>query len=181
MNQNDPSASTTRTVVVIALAAALIMVGALFLNSQNAQPAGSAPATAVIPVSSAAGAAVGENCRELDPATSPVETTASGLQYQVIRECDGTKPTAASSVTVHYRGTLVDGTEFDSSYSRGQPATFPLNGVIAGWTEGVQLMSVGSLYRFTIPPELGYGAAGAGGSIPPNATLNFDIELLGIQ
>lgn len=180
MNQNDPSASTTRAVVVIALAAALIMVGALFLNSQNA-PTSSVPPTAVIPASSAGGAAVGENCRELDPATSPVQTTASGLQYQVLRECDGVKPTAASSVTVHYRGTLVDGTEFDSSYSRGQPATFPLNGVIAGWTEGVQLMSVGSLYRFTIPPELGYGAAGAGGAIPPNATLNFDIELLGIQ
>ena len=100
MNQNDPSANTTRAVVVIALAAALIMVGALFLNSQNATPSG-VPATAVIPTSVAAGSGVGENCQEFEAATAPVETTASGLQYQVLRECEGAKPTAASSVTVH--------------------------------------------------------------------------------
>ena len=113
--------------------------------------------------------------------TGKVTTTASGLKYEVLKEGSGTKPTATDSVTVHYKGTLTDGTVFDSSYDRGQPATFPLNRVIKGWTEGVQLMSVGSKYRFTIPPELGYGAAGAGGKIPPNSTLIFDVELLKIN
>ena len=110
-----------------------------------------------------------------------VTTTASGLKYEVLKEGSGPKPTATDSVTVHYTGTLTDGKVFDSSVTRGQPATFPLNRVIKGWTEGVQLMNVGSKYRFTIPPELGYGAAGAGGSIPPNATLIFDVELLKIN
>ncbi|HXC51367.1 MAG TPA: FKBP-type peptidyl-prolyl cis-trans isomerase [Candidatus Limnocylindrales bacterium] len=113
--------------------------------------------------------------------TGKVITTASGLKYEVLTEGSGPKPSATDSVTVNYKGTLTDGTVFDSSYDRGQPATFPLNRVIKGWTEGVQLMSVGSKYRFTIPPELGYGAAGAGGKIPPNATLVFDVELLKIN
>lgn len=110
-----------------------------------------------------------------------VITTASGLQYEVLVEGSGAKPTATDQVTVHYKGTLTDGKVFDSSYDRGKPATFPLNRVIPGWTEGVQLMSVGSKYRFTIPPKLGYGAAGAGGVIPPNATLVFEVELLKIN
>ncbi len=110
-----------------------------------------------------------------------VLTTASGLQYEVLTEGTGAKPTAADSVTVHYVGTLLDGTVFDSSVARGQPATFPLGQVIPGWTEGVALMPTGSKYRFTIPPALGYGAAGAGGVIPPNAVLVFEIELLAIQ
>jgi FKBP-type peptidyl-prolyl cis-trans isomerase FkpA len=111
-----------------------------------------------------------------------VTTTASGLQYEVLREGTGTThPTATSSVTVHYKGTLTDGKQFDSSYDRGQPATFPLNRVIPGWTEGVQLMTEGAKYKFTIPPNLGYGAAGAGGSIPPNATLIFEVELIKIN
>lgn len=113
--------------------------------------------------------------------TGKVQTTASGLKYEVLREGDGPKPSATDSVTVHYKGTLTDGTVFDSSYDRGQPATFPLNRVIKGWTEGLQLMPVGSKYRLTIPPELGYGAAGAGGKIPPNATLVFEVELLKIN
>lgn len=114
--------------------------------------------------------------------TGKVTTTASGLQYEVLTEGNGgAKPTATDSVTVHYKGTLTDGKVFDSSYDRGQPATFPLNRVIPGWTEGVQLMTVGSKYRFVIPPNLGYGAAGAGGVIPPNATLNFEVELLKIN
>ena len=113
--------------------------------------------------------------------TAKVTTTASGLKYEVMKEGSGAKPSATDNVTVNYKGTLTDGTVFDSSYDRGQPATFPLNRVIKGWTEGVQLMTVGSKYRFTIPPELGYGAAGAGGKIPPNATLVFEVELLKIN
>jgi len=107
-----------------------------------------------------------------------VITTASGLQYTILTDAEGDKPSATSNVTVHYKGTTLDGTEFDSSYSRNAPATFPLNRVIGGWTEGVQLMSVGATYRFFIPSELAYGAQGAGGAIGPNATLIFDVELL---
>ena len=109
-----------------------------------------------------------------------LEKTASGLEYKVIKEGAGEKPKATDKVTVHYTGYLTDGSKFDSSVDRGQPATFGLNQVIKGWTEGVQLMTIGSKYRFKIPPELGYGAAGAGGSIPPNAVLVFDIELISI-
>lgn len=110
-----------------------------------------------------------------------VSTTESGLQYEVIAEGEGPKPTAEDTVTVHYNGALIDGTVFDSSYQRGTPATFPLNGVIPGWTEGVQLMSVGSSYRFFIHPDLGYGENGAGDMIGPNEALIFDVELLGIE
>ena len=109
-----------------------------------------------------------------------VVTTASGLQYKVIREGDGAKPTASDEVEVHYRGTLIDGTEFDSSYKRGQPLTFPLSRVIAGWTEGVRLMPIGSKYEFYIPYNLAYGEKGAGGLIPPYAALIFEVELLRI-
>ena len=110
-----------------------------------------------------------------------VHTTASGLQYEILTEGSGPKPSAADTVTVHYEGRLLDGTVFDSSIARGTPASFPLGQVIPGWTEGVALMPVGSTYRFTIPPELGYGAHGAGGVIPPNAVLVFEVQLLGIQ
>ncbi len=110
-----------------------------------------------------------------------VVTTASGLQYIVLRQGDGPKPKLTDQVTVNYRGTLLDGTEFDSSYKRGEPATFPLKGVIPGWTEALQLMNVGSKYRLFIPPNLAYGESGAGNVIGPNATLIFEVELLGIK
>ena len=102
----------------------------------------------------------------------------SGLLYQVINEGTGKKPTAADTVECHYEGRLIDGTVFDSSYKRGESATFPLNGVIAGWTEGVQLMSEGAKYRFFIPYQLAYGERGAGQAIPPFAALVFDVELI---
>jgi FKBP-type peptidyl-prolyl cis-trans isomerase FklB len=105
----------------------------------------------------------------------------SGLQYEVITEGSGIKPLASNKVTCHYHGTLIDGTVFDSSVKRGQPATFPLNAVIKGWTEGLQLMSVGSKWRFFLPPQLAYGDRQTGAHIGPNATLIFEVELLGVS
>ena len=108
-------------------------------------------------------------------------TTASGLQYKVIKSGDGPTPKAEDTVTTHYRGTLIDGREFDSSYSRGQPASFPVNGVIKGWTEALQLMKVGDKWELFIPADLAYGAAQRGEVIEPNSTLLFELELLGIK
>ena len=110
-----------------------------------------------------------------------VKTTASGLQYIVLKEGKGESPKATDKVEVHYRGTLIDGTEFDSSYKRNKSISFPLNGVIKGWTEGLQLMKEGAKYKFFIPSELAYGAGGAGGSIPPHATLIFEVELIKVS
>ena len=110
-----------------------------------------------------------------------VKTTASGLQYKVLKEGTGAQPKGTDTVTVNYRGTLVDGTEFDSSYKRGQPATFPLGGVIKGWTEGLQLMKVGGKYQFFIPPGLAYGDHAPSPQIPPGSTLIFEIELMNVQ
>ncbi len=109
-----------------------------------------------------------------------VITLDSGLQYEIITEGTGEKPTAESTVRTHYHGTLTNGTVFDSSYDRGQPAEFPVGGVIAGWTEALQLMPVGSKWKLTIPANLAYGERGAGGAIGPHETLQFDIELLDI-
>ena len=110
-----------------------------------------------------------------------VKTTPSGLQYEIIEATIGQKPKATDKVKVHYEGTLTDGTVFDSSYKRGEPITFGLNQVIKGWTEGLQLMSIGSKYKLYIPYQLGYGAQGAGAAIPPYAALIFTVELLGIE
>lgn len=110
-----------------------------------------------------------------------VKTLDSGIQYKVITEGKGNKPSLESSVVAHYRGTLIDGTEFDSSYKRGEPATFPLNGVIKGWQEVLPLMAVGSKWQVWIPSDLGYGSRGAGANIGPNETLIFEIELLEIK
>ncbi len=110
-----------------------------------------------------------------------VKSTASGLQYLVLTEGTGKSPKATDTVLVHYRGTLLNGTEFDSSYKRNEPIEFPLNRVIAGWTEGVQLMKEGAKFRFFIPSNLAYGARGAGSDIGPNETLIFEVELLKVK
>lgn len=110
-----------------------------------------------------------------------VVTLPSGLQYQVLKEGNGKKPSATDQVVCHYEGTLIDGTVFDSSYQRNQPSTFGLNQVIAGWTEGVQLMQEGAKYRFFIPYKLAYGERGAGAQIPPFAALVFDVELIEVK
>lgn len=129
----------------------------------------------------AASAAEGTKYLEENKARDGVMVTDSGLQYEVITDGDGPKPTAEDTVSVHYVGTLLDGTEFDSSVARGEPAEFPLGGVIPGWTEGLQLMNTGSKYRFVIPSELAYGERGAGQAIGPGATLIFEVELLEIK
>jgi FKBP-type peptidyl-prolyl cis-trans isomerases 1 len=110
-----------------------------------------------------------------------VKSTESGLQYSILKEGDGKIPAATDTVRVHYTGKLIDGTVFDSSVERGQPAEFPVNGVIRGWVEALQLMPVGSKWRLYIPQELAYGSQGAGASIPPFSTLIFDVELLAIN
>ena len=108
-------------------------------------------------------------------------TTASGLIYRSLKDGSGASPKATDTVKVHYQGTFPDGREFDSSYKRGAPLEFPLNGVIKCWTEGVQMMKVGGKAKLVCPPAIAYGARGAGNVIPPNATLNFEVELLGIS
>ena len=112
---------------------------------------------------------------------SGVTTLASGLQYEILQEGSGDKPKATDTVTCHYHGTLINGTVFDSSVQRGQSASFPLNRVISGWTEALQLMSVGSKWRLFLPPDLAYGEQQAGSHIGPNSTLIFEVELMGFR
>ena len=128
---------------------------------------------------SIAGAAVAQPAAKPQAQPGPV-TTASGLIYTSLTEGSGPSPGSTDVVTVHYRGTLLNGTEFDSSYQRGKPLEFPLNRVIKCWTEGLQRMKVGGKAKLVCPPGIAYGERGAGGVIPPNATLNFEVELLGI-
>lgn len=125
-------------------------------------------------------ATVGEKFLEENSKRDEVIVTDSGLQYEVIKDGSGKKPEATSTVRVHYHGTLIDGTVFDSSKERGEPLEFPVNGVIKGWTEALQLMSEGASYRLYIPHELAYGASGAGGQIGPYSALIFDVELLAV-
>jgi len=128
----------------------------------------------------AANLAAGKAFLEGNKAKAGVKTTASGLQYEILKQGSGPKPKATDTVTVNYEGKLLSGKVFDSSYARNQSVSFPLNGVIKGWTEGLQLMSVGSKYRLYIPSDLAYGPNGAGGAIGPNETLIFEVELLSI-
>jgi FKBP-type peptidyl-prolyl cis-trans isomerase FklB len=125
-------------------------------------------------------AAAGEQFLKQNATRNEVTTTPSGLQYEVLQAGTGAKPGPTSSVRVHYHGTLVDGTVFDSSVQRGEPLEFPVNGVIKGWTEALQLMPAGSRWKLYIPHELGYGARGAGGAIGPYSTLIFEVELLAV-
>ena len=129
----------------------------------------------------AANLKMGTEFLEMNKQKPGVVELPSGLQYEIITNAEGSKPTEFNKVTCHYHGTLIDGTLFDSSVKRGQPATFPLSGVIKGWTEGLQLMGTGSKWRFFIPPHLGYGDRQVGSHIGPNSTLIFEVELLSIS
>jgi FKBP-type peptidyl-prolyl cis-trans isomerase FklB len=129
----------------------------------------------------AANLKAGEDFLNANKEREGVTALASGLQYEILKDAEGPKPTAFNTVTCHYHGTLIDGSVFDSSVQRGKPASFPLNMVIKGWTEGLQLMSVGSKYRFFIPADLAYGERQVSAQIGANSTLIFDVELLGIN
>jgi FKBP-type peptidyl-prolyl cis-trans isomerase FkpA len=142
------------------------------------------PRIAALACALALGAASAQTANDVTQAAAKepgAATTASGLVYRSLTEGTGASPTASDRVKVHYKGTFPDGREFDSSYKRGTPIEFPLNGVIACWTEGVQKMKVGGRAKLTCPAAIAYGSRGAGGVIPPNATLLFEVELLGIN
>jgi len=149
---------------LVSFALLTLACAAASAQTEPASAAAAAPASASAPVKAADGS----------------ETWPSGLVFRSLREGTGASPSATDVVKVHYRGTFPNGKEFDSSYTRGQPAEFPLNRVIACWTEGVQKMKVGGKAKLICPPGIAYGSKGAGGAVPPNATLYFDVELLGI-
>jgi len=151
--------------VVLAAGVAALAVAACSKSETATAPAEKTEAAAAAPAA----------------AGGSVVTTQSGLQYEILASGSGKSPSASDSVTVHYRGTLTDGTEFDSSHKRGQPAVFPVNRVIPGWTEALQLMKEGDKWKLTIPPQLAYGERGAGKLIPPNSTLVFEVELIKVN
>jgi FKBP-type peptidyl-prolyl cis-trans isomerase FkpA len=158
----------------LALGLAVCLTGCEAPQTEPAKTT-SVPSAPALPASTAPGPGAAD-------ADAPAEftTTASGLKYKVLRKSEGKMPTAADSVKVHYRGWLDDGQEFDSSYKRNEPISFPLSGVVAGWTEGLQLVGEGGMIELEIPSDLGYGPEGRPG-IPPNATLHFIVELLAVQ
>jgi FKBP-type peptidyl-prolyl cis-trans isomerase len=157
----------------IPVAAAICLVGCGEPKQPNADTSTATNAAAATPSATAAAASA---------PNGDMKTTASGLKYQVLKQGTGTvSPKATDTVKVHYHGTLLDGTVFDSSVQRGEPISFPLNGVIPGWTEGLQLMKVGDKFKFVIPPNLAYGPNSPSPKIPPNSTLVFEVELLAIQ
>lgn len=151
------------------------------ITMEEAQMALQAQQEEAAAAAAAEASAAGEKFLAENAAREGVMVTDSGLQYEVVAEAEGEKPTEDDTVSVHYVGTLMDGTEFDSSVARGEPASFPVKGVIPGWTEGLQLMNVGSKYRFVIPSDLAYGDRGAGQAIGPGETLVFEVELLEIK
>jgi FKBP-type peptidyl-prolyl cis-trans isomerase len=151
------------------------------LTQQSAQAAIANTFKTVSQAKFSSNIAEGKKFLENNKKTPGVQSTASGLQYLVLTQGTGTKPTATDSVLVHYKGTLLNGKQFDSSYDRGEPITLTLDRVIPGWTEGMQLMSSGSKYKFFIPYQLAYGERGAGQDIPPYSTLVFEIELLKVN
>lgn len=153
------------------------MVKVLVAFQQKKQAELQAKATEI----SAKNKADGQKFMEENAGKQGVKTTASGLQYEVLTKGEGATPTANDKVTVNYRGTLVDGTEFDSSYKRGEPVSFPVSGVIAGWTEALQLMKEGDKFRLVIPSDLAYGERGAGQLIGPGSTLVFEVELIKVE
>jgi len=155
--------------------------GEAAMSMEEAQNMSRQHQTKYAEVKAAAAKAEGEKFLADNAAKDGVTVTDTGLQYEVLSGAEGAKPDVEDTVTVHYTGTLIDGTVFDSSVERGEPATFPLKGVIPGWTEGLQLMNTGSKFRFVIPSDLAYGDRGAGQNIGPGETLVFDVELLEIQ
>lgn len=148
----------------------------------TAQPSGGPSSSSATPVTFLESPELKRGTGPVDSGTArEFQTTPSGLRYRILRASEGRKPQATSSVEVHYRGWLDNGREFDSSYKRGETTSFPLNGVIAAWTEGLQLIGEGGMIELWVPSELGYGARGMPGAIPPNATLHFVVELMAVR
>ncbi len=150
-------------------------------GAEPAEPASDAASEPVVEEAVMAGPTDGATFLAENGLREGVVSLPSGLQYEVMTEGDGATPGLTSTVTTHYHGTLIDGTVFDSSVQRGRPASFPVNGVISGWTEALQLMQVGDKWRLFVPPDLAYGERGAGGLIAPGTTLIFEVELLEVR